>query len=655
MSRLLELLGGLFAGAAGLLLLSRSAGALAPALSPAPSPAPPAPPAPPALVAAPPEAPASAAPEVASYELEARLDAATHVITGKGTLRWTNTSDKPVTELFFHLYLNAFKNERTLFLRSPFGAGRSGEHGTRYGHIDVSRLSARELGGRDLWPGAARSSPGDAEDETDIRVPLPEPIAPGRTLHLELEWSSQLPEIVERTGYVQGFHLVAQWYPKIARLEPDGRWAHFAFHPQSEFYADFGRYAVTLDVPAALRVGATGKLVREEPAGDRKKLRYEAEAVHDFAWSAWEHFREKRESIDGVDVRLLHPPGHERNAHRSLEVLRHALPRFSAAYGRYPHPTLTVVHPPDWARNAGGMEYPTLITTGGPWWLAASGIRGVEAVTVHELGHQWFQGVIATDESRWPFLDEGVNTHAEVRVMRELYGPGSMVDLLGLELSDEALRRVEAIDVGQTDAIAQPAAAFSSFSRLGAVVYGRTATLLETLGAVYGQAQLERALGLYARRGRFRHPEPRELEDAVREAMGGEAADALHVGLFEKGWVDYSVDGLECVPSEADGEETSRCRVVVRRAGNLRLPVDVELHLADGSRKRSRWSGTESWKAFEHSGKERVVAAVVDPELRVSLDHHLGNNGRRERGGFAHRTLERTTYALELLLWGFGP
>jgi hypothetical protein len=169
--------------------------------------------------AAPPAAPASRAapaPErtlparIASYTLTAKLDAARHSVHGKGHIAFLNASRAPLRELYFHLYLNAFKNEKSLYLRSPFGSGRSGARGSDWGYVDLKRLVARELGGADLLPGRRRGTPTDPDDETDIAVTLPRAIEPGERITLELEFESKLPNIVERTGYAGDFHFVAQ-------------------------------------------------------------------------------------------------------------------------------------------------------------------------------------------------------------------------------------------------------------------------------------------------------------------------------------------------------------------------------------------------------------------------------------------------------------
>jgi hypothetical protein len=610
---------------------------------------------------------------IASYDLGARLDPVAHLVTAKGTIRWTNATSVPADELWLHLYLNAFKNDRTLFLRSPFGGSRGGGRTREWGWIDVKRLAARELGGGDLWPARDRHTPGDPADETDIRVPLPGRVEPGATLTLDVEFESKLPDVVARTGHGDGFHMVAQWFPKLARHKADGTWVHFPFHPQSEFYADYGSYSVTIDVPENVVVGATGPRVEETVTGGRRIVRHAIDGVHDFAWAAWDRFRQRDEVIDGVAVRVLHPPGHALNADRTLAALRFALPRFSRAFGRYPYPVLTVIHPPAGAEEAGGMEYPTLITTGGPWWISRIA-RAVEAVTVHELGHQWFYGLVATDEHRWPFLDEGVNTWAKMEALDAGWGPGSLVDCLGLRIADRHLRRAFAVEYGHDEVVALPAADFASFRSLGALVYGRTGTLLDTLGNVWGRPALERAIGRYTRANRWQSPGPKHLVAAIREVVGDEAADQLEAGLFERGWINYVVRSVESKPvadpsgvfdrdgrretlepRERPASDAFVGRVLVYRHGTLRFPVEIELVADDGSRVRHRWDGRGSWIAIPFEGRAPLVSATVDPERRVALDENLLDNSRRAAPAGAPRVLERALWAAEVALAAFGP
>src|SRR5262249_31805530 len=180
-----------------------------------------------------------------------------------------------------------------------------------------------------------------------------------------------------------------------------GTWASFAFHHVAEFYADYGSYDVTLDVPSSYVVGATGPRVDASMENGRRIERHVIDDVHDFAWTAWDEYVVREEQEGHVRLHFLSPPGYESAVDREVTSVRWTLRALGARFGDYPYDDLTVVHPPDGAEEAGGMEYPTLITTGGPWW-PAHGTNEVEGVTVHELGHQWFYGLVGTNEVEWP-------------------------------------------------------------------------------------------------------------------------------------------------------------------------------------------------------------------------------------------------------------
>lgn len=563
------------------------------------------------------------APKVASYTLKASLDPEAHLVEGAGVLTWKNTSHAPVTELWFHLYLNAFSDDRTLFLRGLLSRGED-----KKGGISIKSLRVKEHGTQDLWGVAARHSPGDENDATDIRVPLGQPVMPGQTVHVEMEWESTLPPVIARTGHGDGFHMVAQWFPKIAVLNKDGTWAHFAFHRNAEFFADYGDYDVTLNVPSGWTVGATGERVSSTPEGERTLDRYVAQDVHDFAWAAWDRFEERNLKIDGVDVRLLYPPGHDQNANRTEEALTVSFPLFREQLGAYPYPNLTVVHPPQGARRAGGMEYPTLITTGGPWY-AGYLHRSVELVTIHELGHQWFYGLIGSNEARWPFLDEGLNTYVEMVAMEAGYGTGSALDLPWLQISVEALHRAGAAMAGHTEPVAQPASDFWGRSALGGLVYSRTGTAMRTLANVYGEDAVEKALREYSLVHRYRHPGPEALLTTLKRGLGPQAVENLTKALFKRGWVDYQVTYIEShlrpepepdPEPELDPEGDVEGDVEGEPGGNVASEPEPEGHVASEDRAGpGRAFPAEQAPEESPTGAEQKPEALKDTEPPAAL------------------------------------
>ncbi|MCC6647205.1 MAG: M1 family metallopeptidase [Polyangiaceae bacterium] len=595
--------------------------------------------------------------------LVARLDEARHAIVGTETIAWTNPASVPVRELYLHLYLNAFKNERTAFLRSRLGDGRGSKMPREWGYADVKSVTLVDGDARrDLRDALERHSPGDPEDETDLRLTLPDAVAPGAAIVLELTFESKLPDVVERTGWAGGFHMVAQWFPKLARVRPDGSSSHFTFQRLSEFDADFGEYDVTIDAPAGYVIGATGKRISERATAGRVETRYAARDVHDFAFTAWSGAVESRARIAGVDVHLIAPPRHEGVIARTRAALATGLECYGRRFGRYPYETLTVVHPPPDAEEAGGMEYPTLITTGGPS-LSPGAVKLTEALTMHELGHQWFYGLVATDEHREPFLDEGLNSWAEQGCMRELAGDGSALALPGVTVSVEALHRIGALSAGRDDVIARSSADAATAGHYARLVYSRTAALMSSLAGAYGPDVVERAVGRYTRGHRFGHPDARHLLAALDEVGGSELAEAARVGLFERGWIDLAVVDAGTVPRRSPkgvfdregGRETVTTMdasgdhdvwAVVARRGSLELPVDVELGLADGTRRRVRWEGRGPWVRVTAVSRSPLAWVVVDPDHAIALDERLDDNALAlSRGAPPLRLLERLTHA----------
>lgn len=611
--------------------------------------------------------------KVVGYTLRATLDPVSHTVHGEGTVSWKNVSEKPVSELWFHLYLNAFKNQRSVFMREPVGGFRGTTIPKDWGTIDLRKLT---LDGIDLMPKVELRRPSD-EDETDARVPLPREVAPGETITLEMTWDDKLPTVVERTGYDGSFHMVAQWFPKIAKIEKDGTFAHFPFHHLGEFYADYGTYDVTLDVPHDYVIGATGpKVASKKTEGGRLVERHVQDDVHDFAWTAWNQWRKRKETIDGVDVTILYPPNYDDIAERELETMRFALPHYGDRYGKYPYGVLTLVHPPSTSPEAGGMEYPTLITTGGGSWTPR-GVHTIEMVTIHEFGHQYFYGLLASNEVKWPFLDEGLNSYAESEAMPHWKGAGSGLDLLGLTVGVAETHGERARHVVHDDKIAQPAYTFGSGTGYGSLVYSRTAAIVETLRRVYGDDKLRRTMRTYARRFRFKHPTPDDLIATFREVMGEAVATTLRTALFDKGWIDYAITHASSHPVhtaagifDLDGKretvpEDKRARagshsgwVLVARRGTLALPVEIELIAEDGTKTRVPWDGDGDSMRVPYKGSSPLHGAIVDPDGKVLLDQDRSNDfttlaGRSTKG--APNTWERATYWAEILLGGLSP
>ena len=313
--------------------------------------------------------------------MRVRLDPEAKTLDGNERIVWRNPSTEPVGELWFHLYLNAFKSTKSTFFVESGGqlrGDRMAQDG--WGYVEVQ--SIRRADGVDLLPGATFEHPddGNADDRTVWRVPLPEPVPPGGEIALDVTFKAKLPRIFARTGYFRDYFLVGQWFPKLGVYEPAGLrgraasgWNCHQFHAHSEFYADFGRYKVEITLPKAFVVGATGrrKERRENPDGTSTHVFEQADVI-DFAWTASPRFVEVKSTfsaetdvtpqeyaeaaklvarspeevrLSDVEVTVLLQPQHASQAERHVKAAKAALKWFGLWYGRYPYPTLTVVDP----------------------------------------------------------------------------------------------------------------------------------------------------------------------------------------------------------------------------------------------------------------------------------------------------------------------
>lgn len=404
-------------------------------------------------------------PNRVDYVIDARVDTATMKLTGTERVHFENNTDAPTSELWFHLYWNAFANNRSTHLVSSRGELRGNSVEDGWGWQQV--LSLR-VGGEELLASLTYEHPddGNADDRTVLRVPLAHPVEPGRALDIEIDWEAQIPRLRRRTGFKGDFLFIAQWFPKLGVFEGARGWNCHQFHASTEFFSDYGTYQVTLDLPAeyANKVGSSGVIEKVEPRGARvithcvapsldDRARLDATGkqalVHDFAWTAdpdfvvrkrpfyfdaWkERFPDEVEAVGKalgaqtnlrlrkVEVVVLVQPEHRDQELRHFEATSAALFFYGLWYGEYPYSQVTCVDPAWGGRQAGGMEYPTLFTAGTRMWTRPS-MHSPEGVTVHECGHQFWYGLVGNNEFEASWMDEGFNTFTDSDVAKRVWG-----------------------------------------------------------------------------------------------------------------------------------------------------------------------------------------------------------------------------------------
>ena len=630
---------------------------------------------------------------VVSYRIDAELDAAKHAVSGKQHMTWRNRSDRPVSKVYFHLYLNAFQNEGSTWFteRKVLTAhGRSrGAAALKKGEWGWIELKQVKQGDAALKWQFVQPDGGPATDQTVVRIDLAEPVPAGGTLALDIDFLSQLPRVVERTGWFGDFNLVAQWFPKIGVLELPGergatapRWNVHEFHFNSEFYADFGLYDVRLTVPADYTVGAVGKLQGPpETANGKSTYHFVQGDVHDFAWVAAKGYKTLDGSWQGpgspkVDVRVIYPDEYTASAAPVLKATTDSLTYFSNSLGAYPYETVTAVVPPYNASEAGGMEYPTFFTAEGYAKVEPGTLTqyAIDFVTIHEFGHGYFYGLLASNEFEEPMLDEGMNEYWDGRMTRDsgekIVLASGWMKRLGIT---PAMTGFEAERLGAGLHLPPDPLGANAWDRLSSssygTVYSRTATAMHDLEERLGKPVLERAMHEYYRRWRFRHPSSADLRATLAEVSGNPKAvnEIFDQYVYGTAQIDdrvASIDTAEVLPpagstlkdgrrSELDSDALDRqvdkqrddwdkahpnakpgsgpfpwhSTVTVRRDG-VPVPQLLRVKFADGSSEDVHWNDGRRWARFDFTRPSKVVSATLDPEQKIYLDANKLNDSR---------------------------
>jgi hypothetical protein len=467
--------------------------------------------------------------------LEATLDPSAHRVDGEVWFSFINSANRPVSELYLHLYPNAFESDQTVFMREGGGQIRSKSLAAR-GGISLSVLELAS--GADLLAEAETELV--PQDKTQLRVKLPAPLQPGAAIELHARFRTQLPQIVARSGYAGEFHMLGQWFPKLAKLEPDGTFASFPYHGFGEFYADFADYELTLRVPRAYVTAAGGKQIASRIVGELREDTFVAQQVHDIAAACYPEFERYSGRAGAVAIELYAPRGYRAAAERQLQLVAAGLKYFSAAYGAYPYPQLTVVIPPRAGGGAAGMEYPTLFLSGGPWWALPSWLPDAnqDVVAAHELAHQWFSGMIATNEVETPLLDEGLAEWSSLEFLR------SHARLRGTLLDPLVMLEATFLFRGHPVPSSLLPAYRYDYDTLQRAIYMRPARVLEQLERRHGRAPLMAAIRRYALAGRFQHP---RIEDfyAAFDAQLGSGFSARELAPALEGKNDLEDAGTE--------------------------------------------------------------------------------------------------------------
>jgi hypothetical protein len=479
------------------------------------------------------------------YKIKARLDDVTHTVLGNVEILYTNQSSNNLDTIWFHLWPNAYSGRNTPLCKQKLNnrdASLYFADDAAKGRIDsISFL----VEGRPVKTYAKDQNP------EMVALVLNQELKSGQSTTISTSFKVKVPDAkFSRMGREGDAYYMTQWYPKPAVYDNNG-WHPMPYLDQGEFYSEFGNFEVELDVAANYIVAASGVLLNESenekmrklsslygstmPTSDgapassseRKTLRYRLTNAHDFAWFADKQFQVSLDSViltsgKKVAVAVYHTPKKSELWKEANSYSANGLKFLSDAIGDYPYETFTVV---DGRISAGGgMEYPSITILNSP-----SDAESLERVLIHELGHNWFYGALASNERDHPWMDEGINSYYEQLYMAKARksDPASqssrlsnqLEKILGQSLNEDSLMNL-LFDVACFDHNDQPidtkSEEFTSFN-YGVIAYMKTARAMGFLYDYLGEELATKCMHNYYNEWKFRHPQPADIQSSFEK------------------------------------------------------------------------------------------------------------------------------------------
>jgi hypothetical protein len=495
----------------------------------------------------------------ADYTIDVELNTTNHQLKGKQSLMYYNASPDSLHRVFYHLYFNAFQpgsemDERSRNILDPDRRVRDRIFHLKENEIGFQKIHSLTLNGEPCSFKVVG---------TILEVALPRAIKPGEKVNFDMEFTSQVPVQIRRSGRhnMEGIeYTMTQWYPKMAMYDKDG-W-HANPYIGREFYSNFGDYKVNIQAPANYVIGGTGLNTVKNKDNNQKRWQFEAKNVHDFAWAADPDYQHDSLVIEGLttlhfyyqtDTLAQQWKDIQKDVQRLFEIM-------SEKFGKYPYPQFSVIQGGD-----GGMEYPmcTMIRGYGDY-------KGKLALIAHEAFHNWYYGILASNEFRYPWMDEGFTSYAEEVVLHTLYGESDK-GLMANQMRTYTYYASQDWEVPMST----PADFYERNSAYGINSYVKGSLFLHQLNYIVGQSDFEKIMLRYFDEWKFKHPTPWDFLRVAERTSGMELDWYLEQWLYTKHHINYSIDSLDSRKKETF--------VRLRKLGEMPMPIDIEVELTDGT------------------------------------------------------------------------
>ncbi len=505
------------------------------------------------------------------YIMDVHLDVKTHKLAGNQKLTYFNNSKDTLRKVYYHLYFNAFQPGSMMDVRS-----RNIADPDRRVRDRISKLKPDEIGYQKI-----EQLKQDGKDVsfhvegTVLEVTLARPILPNTKTVFDMKFNGQVPIQIRRSGRdnSEGIsYSMTQWFPKIAEYDHQG-W-HAYQYVAREFHSVWGDYDVKITLDPSFIVAGTGRLQNPEkvgygyeksgtkvsrPSGDLT-WHFKAKDVIDFAWAADpDYVHDIMQVPDGPELHFFYQSNVQSNWKQMEPYAVRFFQFMNKTFGKYPYDTYSIIQGGD-----GGMEYPmcTLILGGGS-------LDGLIGVTAHEAAHSWYQGVLASNEALYPWIDEGFTDFASQEFESFITGEkpthkGSYMGYFSLVKS------------GLQEPISQHSDHYNTNRAYGTAAYAMGTVFLHQLKYVMGEEAFYKGMRRYFNTWKFRHPEPNDFIRVMEKVSGLQLKWYLNYWVNTTKKIDY---GIRNVIGRGD-----KTYITLERAGEFPMPVDLVVTLKDGTK-----------------------------------------------------------------------
>jgi hypothetical protein len=588
-----------------------------------------------------------------NYTINVKLDDVNHFLRGHETIQYINNDNKAISYIYFHLWPNAYKNKETALARQL----------VENGDTKLFYAEPKELGYIDSlnFTGNGKALKIEATEHIDvIKLILNEPLKSLDTLKIETPFLVKIPSAkFSRLGHTKQAYFITQWYPKPAVYDRQG-WHPMPYLDQGEFFSEFGSFDVSITLPKNYLLSATGdrinaeeeedwlnnkvaatikKLERNEfnssvtPASDTelKTVRFQQFKVHDFAWFADKNFNVLHDQIElpntkrTVDTWIFFTDKNAKYWKEAIGYINESTLFYSYLNGDYPYNHVTAVDGTIMA--GGGMEYPNITVIGD----VNSDIE-LDITITHEVGHNWFYGILGSNERDYPAMDEGLNSFYEMRYMQAKYPNKKIAEYLGLPFKDTVRDRFGIARIpfwkekeityllsalANTDQPIQTKAQDFTEFNYGSIVYSKSAVAFQYLMYYMGTEKFDKAMQFYFDNYKFTHPEPADLFKTFQYFSDVDISWFRDYFILENAKIDYK---LKSHKQHTDGSHT----ITIKNKTNAIVPFAVHAYRNDNL-VGTVWSDGFSGKKELQLPPNQVDYFVIDGE-RILPETYRHNN-----------------------------